>query len=93
VTRRHCTGRPPGRAPADLTGRTFGRLTALHREGADRHGKPLWRVRCVCGESWRVRGTDLTGGRTRSCGCLRTEGAAERMAAINARRGERRAAA
>lgn len=52
----------------DLTGLTFGRLTALgyiHR-GSDR----FWHCRCECGaERWIVTGS-LTSGRTRSCGCL-----------------------
>lgn len=53
----------------DLTGQTFGRLTAVGR--AERSG--LWRVRCSCGKEKDVRGSNLTGGYTRSCGCLQRE--------------------
>jgi hypothetical protein len=51
----------------DLTGLTFGRLTALDfiRRGNDR----VWRCKCECGsEHWTVTG-NLTSGDTKSCGC------------------------
>src|SRR6516162_11155615 len=33
----------------DLTGQKFAHWTVLHRAGKDRHGRLLWRCRCVCG--------------------------------------------
>lgn len=62
-----------GRPLTDLTGRMYGRLTVLHREGSDRSCMPLWRCRCVCDATVRVRGNSLKQGLTRSCGCLRSE--------------------
>lgn len=58
----------------DITGRKFGRLTALARAGVDRNGIILWRVRCECGNTTTVRRNNLTTGNTKSCGCLVREG-------------------
>ena len=33
----------------DLSGMKFGRLTALHEEGRNKHGWVLWRFSCDCG--------------------------------------------
>jgi hypothetical protein len=74
------------RPATDLTGRVFSRLTVLHREGSDRGRKPLWRCRCVCGDTSRVRVTDLLQGKTRSCGCLRAEASRRNAAALAERR-------
>lgn len=55
----------------ELTGRVFGRLTVLsfsHLGDA-----AYWLCQCECGEKKAVRGWALTGGRTRSCGCLRED--------------------
>ena len=52
-----------------LTGRVFGRLTVLSLVGMSRCGA-RYRVRCTCGQTFEVRGTSLTNGNTRSCGCL-----------------------
>lgn len=65
----------------DLTGRTFERLTVIHR-GPD-HVSPKgstaarWRCACSCGELALVRGDYLKSGKTRSCGCLARELVAE----------------
>ena len=56
----------------DLTGRQFGRLTAL--EPLPPHGKNtalMWACKCECGGTAIVRGTDLVNGHTMSCGCYR----------------------
>jgi len=81
-----------GRPATDIAGRVFGRLTAIAREGSDQHGKAMWRCRCTCGDMCRVRGTDLAGGMTRSCGCLRVEQSRSSMAAVLGRRAARSAA-
>src|SRR5689334_14087024 len=56
----------------DLTGQRFGRLLVLHREGL-LGSKPAWHCRCDCGAKVTVRGSDLRGGATTSCGCFRYE--------------------
>lgn len=62
----------------DLTGRRFGRLLVLRREGSRRYDDgfkvvPLWRCRCDCGQEVLVEGTNLRRGMTRSCGCLKRD--------------------
>ena len=56
----------------DLSGQRFGRLTAISKDGMSA-GKTDWKCVCECGKETTVRGTHLTGGRVRSCGCLREE--------------------
>jgi hypothetical protein len=53
----------------DITGRRFGRLTALTRTGT-RHRKPVWACLCDCGNRTETVSSSLLGGRTMSCGCL-----------------------
>lgn len=55
------------RGAKDLSGQTFGRLTAV----AYTDGK--WLCRCECGGTSKTRSTKLRSGRTRSCGCLAAE--------------------
>ena len=57
----------------ELTGRTFERLTVLGLAPymSGKHKK--WRCRCVCGNEVELRGTSLTRGDVKSCGCLRRE--------------------
>lgn len=51
----------------DLTGGKFGHLTVIGIEG----GVPLrWICKCDCGNTSLVRTGRLTGGETKSCGCL-----------------------
>lgn len=56
----------------DLTGRRFGRLTAIKRVGTVR-GKAAWLCRCDCGGKATVPSSSLTSGNTRSCGCIHSE--------------------
>lgn len=63
-------------AAIDLTGQTFGRLTALSRAGSRqwRQGKvATWNVACECGATTVVAGVSLRKGITNSCGCLAAE--------------------
>lgn len=56
----------------DLTGKQFGRLTAVER--LPPHGKNsayMWACKCECGGTAIVRGADLVNGHTMSCGCYR----------------------
>ena len=59
--------------PIDLTGRKFGRLTALEKVGRNNQGNALWKCKCTCGNISIVRGLDLRSGNTSSCGCLKSE--------------------
>ena len=54
----------------DLTGQTFGRLTAIRPDGQNKHRQTFWICKCSCGKEVRVIGYNLTQGTTRSCGCL-----------------------
>ena len=53
----------------DLTGRRFGSLLVRRRSGWDGSKNAVWICRCDCGNRRDVRGTNLTMGKTRSCGC------------------------
>lgn len=54
----------------DYTGRKFGLLTVLRREGHNRHGQITWYCTCSCGGSKTVLGNSLRTGGTKSCGCI-----------------------
>lgn len=58
----------------DITGRLFGRLTALHKTTGTK-----WLCKCDCGNEKEVEKGGLTSGRTRSCGCLRQEVTSQRF--------------
>jgi hypothetical protein len=57
----------------DITGKTFGRLTVVSRVENSPEGKAKWRCLCTCGKSTVSVGGNLRLGKSRSCGCLRTE--------------------
>lgn len=57
----------------DLTGKKFGKLTALEKCGNTKEGKTIWLCRCDCGKQIKVIGRDLRNGHTQSCGCLHSE--------------------
>ncbi len=59
--------------PADLTGRRFGRLTAMGRTVAPVKNILVWQCRCDCGRTILCQAEDLISGNTRSCGCLQEE--------------------
>lgn len=54
----------------DITGKKFGRLTAIEYVGKNNTNHSLWLCQCECGEKKIIVLGSLTGGRTRSCGCL-----------------------
>lgn len=56
----------------NLTGRVFGRLTVIRREGSI-HGGRSWLCQCECGNRKIVRSYCLSKGETKSCGCLERE--------------------
>lgn len=49
----------------------FGRLTVLSSAQFQASKKKMWNCKCECGNYVTVRGTSLTGGITKSCGCLK----------------------
>ena len=59
----------------DLTGRRFGRLTviSLNEEVTKQKKRSYWNCLCDCGNVVVVRGSSLTGGDTKSCGCSKVE--------------------
>lgn len=56
----------------NLIGRTFGRLTVIHRY-IDEQDHVQWECQCECGNSLIIRGDSLKSGHTKSCGCLQKE--------------------
>lgn len=70
----------------DVSGQRFGRLVALRPTGESRGGRAVWLCACDCGREHETLLDYLTGGNTRSCGCLRREVAAEHMRRLRAER-------
>lgn len=64
----------------DMTGQTFGRLTALERAGTSPDRKARWLCRCACGNTVVAVGKEMRNGHTRSCGCLMIEAVVQRNA-------------
>lgn len=56
----------------DLTGRKYGRLLVLRRDGV-MNGRPAWACLCDCGTERRVMAKCLRRGTTLSCGCYNKE--------------------
>ena len=52
----------------DLTGKKFGRLTVLERDGVTKDLHSKWKCRCDCGNITYVSGRYLEGGQIISCG-------------------------
>lgn len=74
---------------ADLTGQRFGRLTVLGRADYSNKKRGFILCRCDCGEEFVARAYNVVHGRTKSCGCLRSQSASERLkAAWRAKKGE-----
>ena len=57
----------------DLTGKKFGKLTVLKRDGKTKNDNALWLCRCDCGNEVTARGTSLRRGEIVSCGCSKNE--------------------
>lgn len=60
-----------GSTPEDLTGQTFGKLTALYPTGERFRSSVVWHCRCECGDEKDVPAVRLKTGHTQSCGCAR----------------------
>lgn len=57
----------------DLSGKAYGRLTVLKFDQFNFWGDAVWRCICTCGKESLVKGSSLTSGHTKSCGCYRKE--------------------
>ena len=57
----------------DLTGKQFGRLTAIAPTAKRINGSVVWKCSCSCGADKEVSAHSLRDGNTQSCGCLQTE--------------------
>ena len=66
----------------DLTGKKFGKLKVIRREGSHL-GVATWFCECECGGTAIVTGSNLRQGNTKSCGCLVKESAQDRIKVIN----------
>jgi hypothetical protein len=51
-----------------LVGHQFGLLQVVEHVGFNDHRQAVYRCQCGCGEIKIIRGSDLTEGKTRSCG-------------------------
>ena len=60
-------------AAINLTGIRFGRLTVLYRSGKSCRGSAVWACACDCGKEKIANSSLLIQGKTRSCGCMRSE--------------------
>lgn len=58
----------------NLTGQRFGKLTVIDK-APNKNNKVIWNCQCDCGNICKVRGDQLRGGITKSCGCLHIESA------------------
>ena len=62
----------------NLTGQRFGRLVAIKPTEKRCQGSIVWECKCDCGEVVLVKGSSLTSGNTKSCGCLSRDVAKQR---------------
>lgn len=54
----------------DISGKKFGKLTAIEPIGKTKHNEIIWKCQCDCGKQAEVTGINLRRGKTKSCGCL-----------------------
>lgn len=58
----------------NLVGQNFGLLTVVKRVGKGRNGLSEWLCKCECGNTKIAVTSDLTNGKTKSCGCINSIG-------------------
>lgn len=61
----------------DLTGKRFGRLTAIRLDEERTNKDAYWICRCDCGNETSVYAQSLKNGKTKSCGCIEKEALVE----------------
>ena len=54
----------------DLTGKKFGKLTAIEPTDLRSNTSVIWRCKCDCGKYTTAAARDLQNNRSKSCGCL-----------------------
>ena len=59
-----------GRHAKDETGKRYGRWTVIGK-ASSRYRSIMWLCRCDCGTERAIKGWNLRGGHTKSCGCAR----------------------
>lgn len=57
----------------DLTGKVFGKLKVISKDGKDKYRNRLWECLCECGNTKEIITNSLNSGRSLSCGCLQVE--------------------
>lgn len=57
----------------DLTGKVFERLTVVERFIYEDRKGTYWKCQCECGNEKIILGSNLTSGKTKSCGCYRKD--------------------
>lgn len=73
-----CKSQPKKYHRADITGKKFGRLTALYlTENRNLRGQQFWHCICDCGRETDVTYNDLVHTNLQSCGCRKLEHNAE----------------
>ena len=68
----------------DLSGKRFGRLVAIEKV-CNKGKKVVWKCKCDCGNIVNVLTTNLTCGKTKSCGCFKFESFIKRSTTHNQR--------
>jgi hypothetical protein len=61
-----------------LIGQVFGRLTVVAESKNNRFGHRMWLCECSCGSSIITSTSNLKNGKTRSCGCYKSESTSSR---------------
>lgn len=61
------------RSLVDLSGKNFGRLTAINRIEKDQDNTRKWKCVCCCGNEVFVSTGHLMSGHTKSCGCYKRD--------------------
>ena len=61
-----------GKNVRDLRNMQFGNLTAIERLSEKKGSSYLWLCKCSCGNTTTASAAELTSGRKKSCGCLKT---------------------
>jgi len=59
----------PGARPRDLSGQTFGHLTAISWTEERKDRSVVWECKCSCGKRAKASAVDLRRGRAKHCGC------------------------
>lgn len=57
----------------DLTGKTYGKLTAMFKVRSDYRHNHVWLFHCACGTMCEKPASPVSRGNVKSCGCLHRE--------------------